>query len=154
MLNAILKNALKKALLPAVLMVGLPTAAFAHPRGFHVDVIVPPCDPVPQRIWIPAVYRDVTEKVWVEPVTTTQMQQVEVPAQYTVRNVMVYDIFGRGHLRRVQVQISPAHCEEQPVQVVVTPGYFEMQTHQELVCQGHWQTEEPAHGRLEILLPF
>ena len=167
MFNTILKSKVSATIVSGITLAGLPAVALAHHHGFHVDVVVPapalvvpvpPCDATADRVWVAPVYRTVTRRVWVEPLTTTKVQRVEVPAQYGWRDVMVYDYFGRGHIRRQLVQISPAHCEDQAVQVVVTPGHFEEQTHQELVCEGHWELAVPAvvpaAVRLEIPLPF
>jgi hypothetical protein len=171
------RNRVRSAVIAAGTLAGLagmPTAAFAHHHGFHVDVIVPgeevvvpapACEAVPTQVWVAPVYRTVTERIWVEPVTTTQIQRVDVPAEYGWRDVVFYDYFGREHIRREQVEISPARCEERAVQVVVVPGHFEEQTHQQLVCDGHFETRyvqpqppvtvvQPADVRLEIPLPF
>jgi hypothetical protein len=148
-----------------------PAAAMAHHHGFHVDVVVPgpeicvpapQCDPTPERVWVPAEYRTVTERVWVEPVTTIRVERFDVPAQYGWRDVVYYDRYGRQHCDRQQVLISPARCEERSVPVVVCPGHFEQQTHQQVVCEGHWESRvdrataviEAPHVRLEIPLPF
>jgi hypothetical protein len=163
--------------LAGAMLAGLPTAAFAHHHGFHVDVIVPvpevvvspappcdggaPCLAAPGQVWVPAQYQTVTENVWVDAATTTQMQRVETPAEYERRDVIYYDYFGRAHARREQVEIRPAHCEDRPVQVVI-PAHFESRTHQQLVSDGHWETVapqpavvvEPAHARIEFPLPF
>jgi hypothetical protein len=168
--KAKLRNtALAGTLLAGGMLTGMPTAAFAHHHGFHVDVVVPgpevvvpaPCDAAPQQVWVAPVYQTVTERVWVEPVVTTQIQRVEVPAQYGWRDVGFYDYYGRAHVRHEQVQICPAHCEDRPVQVVVCPGHFENQTRQQLICDGHWETQqpaavvvEPARARIEFPLPF
>ena len=164
-------NRIRNTVLTGVVLAGLPTAAFAHHHGFHVDVFVPApevvvpapqCDVTPDRVWVSAEYRTVTERVWVEPVTTIKLQRVAVPAQYGWRDVVYRDHFGRAHIRREQVLIRPAHCDEQSVPAVVCPGHFEDQPHQELVCEGHWETPQPvtvvrpvpAAVRLEIPLPF
>jgi hypothetical protein len=152
-------------------MAAMPTAALAHHHGFHVDIVLPgseivvpapQCDVAPavSQVWVPAVYRTVTDRIWVEPVTTTQVQRVEVAAQYGWRDVIFYDYYGHPHVRRDQVQVSPAHCEDRAVQVVVCPGHFDEQTHQQLVCEGHWEMQQPVTviqppvARVEIPLPF
>jgi hypothetical protein len=151
-----------KGLIGSVLL-AMPTAAFAHHPDFHIRVEIPvpvvvvpqpPCDPPTDRVWVEPVYDTVTERVWVPDVTRTEYQHVETPAQYGYRDVVFYDYFGRAHIRREQVLISPARCEDVPVQVVVCPGHFEMQTHQRLVCAGHWQDAPQPQVRLEIPLPF
>jgi hypothetical protein len=158
-------------------MAGVPTAAFARHHGFHVDIVVPtpevvvPVNPVavtpvtvaPTQVWIAPVYQTVEEKVWVPEVTTTQIQRVEIPAQYGYQDVVRVDYRGRRYVRREQVLISPATIQDRQVTVVVTPGHFEIQTHQQLVSEGHWQTVcqpatvtvvEPVPARLEIRTPF
>jgi hypothetical protein len=139
-----------RTLVTSAMLAGLPTAAFARHHDFRFEVPLPipvpqvilpaaPCDPPPARVWIAPVYQDVTEQVWIPAVTRTEIQCVDVPAQYGYRDVVVRDFFGRRHIRQEQVLISPAHRENQPVEVVVAPGHFEVQTHQQLVCDGHWQ---------------
>jgi hypothetical protein len=138
-----------------------------HQRDFHVDVVVPGREeyaPAAQceQVWVPAEYRTVCERVWVEPVTTVRVERCDVPAQYDWRDVIYYDRYGRRHCERQQVLVSPAHCEERSVPVVVCPGHFEEQTHQVLVCEGHWESRserataviEAPHLRLQIPLPF
>jgi hypothetical protein len=152
----------------------MPTSAFAHHHGFHVDVVVPgpevvvpapACDAVTTQVWVPAVYQTVTDRVWVPAVTTTDVQRVDVPAVYGWRDVVFYDYYGHARIRRERVQISPARCEDRPVQVVVAPAHYEDQTHQQLVCDGHYETRvvqtappltvvQPANVRLEFPLPF
>jgi len=133
-----------RTLMTGALLAGAPTAALAHHHDFRFDLVVPvpqvvlPCVPA-TRVWIEPVYQDVTERVWVPEVTRTEVQSVDVPAQYGYRDVIVRDFFGRRHIRQEQVLISPAHREDRPVEVVVAPGHFEMQTHQVLVAQGYWQ---------------
>jgi hypothetical protein len=139
-----------RMLITGALLAGAPTAAFARHRDFRFEVVAPlpvplvvipavPCDPPPARVWIAPEYQSVTEQVWVPAITRTQVQCVDVPAQYEYRDVLVRDFFGRRHLRQEQILISPAHVENRPVEVVITPGHFEMQTHQVLITEGHWQ---------------
>jgi hypothetical protein len=155
----------------------MPGIASAHERGgVRVDVVVPGrdyCEPAPrcetERVWVPAEYRTVCDRVWVEPVTTLRVERFDVPAQYGYRDVVYYDRYGYRHCERQQVLISAARCEERSVPVVVCPGHFEEQTHQVLVCDGHWEsretrvetyTDQPTsvieapHLRLQIPLPF
>jgi hypothetical protein len=177
-LNAVLGSRIRNTVIAAgaLACMAAPQSALAHHHGFHVDVllpapavvvaspavIVPGSDCQTTQIWVEPVYRTVTDRVWVAPVTTTAVQRMAVPAQYGWSNVVVYDAFGRGHIRPQRVEISPAHYEDQAVQVVVTPGHFEEQTHQELVSPGHYQTQvvqtpvvvQPVPARVEIPLPF
>ena len=136
---------LRNTIIAGAAMACIPTAAFARHPNFHLDALIPPppifvepACPV-QRQWVDPVYQDVTEQVWVPAVTTTQIQRVEVPAEYVWRDVVSYDFFGRPHRSLQQVQVCAARCKDQPVEVVVTPGHYELQTHQQLVCAGHWQ---------------
>jgi hypothetical protein len=139
---------------------GMPAAAFARHHDFHVDVAIPvpeivvpvtPCYPCPApalvtavtpvtRVWVPATYQTVTEKVWVPDVTTTQIQHVEIPAEFGYRDVIRIGLFG-PRIHHEQYLIRPARCEDRQVAVVVTPGHFELQTHQQLVCDGHYETQ-------------
>ena len=168
------QSKIKGVLIAGAMLTGLasvPTAAFARPHGFHIDVVIParevvvPCTPVQAgttQVWVEPVYQTVEEKVWVPDVTTTQIQRVETPAQYGYRDVMHVDFQGRRFIRREQVQICPATIQDRPVTVVVSPGHYEIQTHQQQVSDGHWQTVyqpapvivEQIPARLEIRTPF
>jgi hypothetical protein len=96
---------------------------------------------VSERQWVPATYRTVSERVWVEPVVSNQCVRVLVPDRYEWRDV-VHDDYAYRKVVRERVLVEPAHYVDQPQQVVVTPGHYEDVQRQQLVCDGHWENVE------------
>ena len=140
-------------------LAGLPAAAQAHDRGFHIEVAIPApvvvigrddrrdeqCDRVIDHVWVPAVYQSVSERVWVPEVTATRCERVDIPAEYGYRDVLVTDYRGHRHLEHQQVLICPAHSEERQVNICIAPGHYEEQCHQQLICEGHYETRQVEH---------
>ena len=70
-----------------------------------------------ERIWVPAVYRDVLERIWVP------------TAETRYRDVPVYDTAG---------QVIAYHREPYTLKT----GHWEQVTRRELVRAGHWRTTD------------
>lgn len=143
----------------------MPTLASARPHfgdfGVTVAVDPQPCAPVVvdhvDRVWVPATYRTVCDRVWVAPVTEDREVHTWVPDRYELQDVEVREHHHR-FIRQEEVLVEPAHdvCERQAV--VVTPGHWEDVQRQELVTPGHYEDcdrrviDEPRHeDRVEIL---
>ena len=77
------------------------------------------------RMWCPAVTKDVCAKVWVEPV-------------YEVRDIVVWDGYHHRVVRE-NVQVSPGHWEERHHQVVVSDGHYDTVARKEVVAPGHFE---------------
>ena len=91
------------------------------------------------RVWMPAVYRTVVDRKWVEPVYRVETERVWMPAQYEERDVHYYE---RGRLctRIERVLVSDGHFETHDRQVCVSEGRWDTCERQELVCEGHYET--------------
>jgi hypothetical protein len=86
---------------------------------------------------VPASYRAVVDRVWVDAVTRTQCDRVWVEPRYEWVNGQ-------------RVMTEPGHyVDSQPHEVIVTPGHYEDRPRQELVCDGHYETFE----RQELVVP-
>ncbi len=81
-------------------------------------VVAQPVPPPVQRIWVPPVYRDVIERVWVP---TTEIRYRDVP---------VLDAWGRVIEYRRESYTVPS-------------GYWQDVTRRELVREGYWQVVNP-----------
>jgi hypothetical protein len=88
-------------------------------NGYVTPVVVAqPVAPPVQRIWVPPVYRDVIERVWVP---TTEIRYRDVPVLDAWGNVIEY--------RRESY--------------TVPSGYWQDVTRRELVREGYWQVVNP-----------
>lgn len=81
-------------------------------------VVAQPVPPPAERIWVPPVYRDVIERVWVP---TTEIRYRDVP---------VLDAWGRVIQYRRESYTVPS-------------GYWQDVTRRELVREGYWQVVNP-----------
>lgn len=142
-----------------------PPAPICPPPPRPIVICPPPV--VEQRVWVPAVYRAVTDRrwvepvyrtvvdrVWVEPVVQRVADRVWVPEKYEYRDAIV-----NGRPERQLVMVEPGHYADGPPRdVVVTPGHYEDRGRQEQVCAGRWETvtrEElvsPAHWEVRPVL--
>jgi hypothetical protein len=163
MLNAVRVGLMRKSLVLGTAVAGfagIPSAAFAHHHGFHIDIAVPvrvpvevapaPCDTgrvwvepiyqtVADRQWVEPVYQTVTERVWVPAATTSNIEHVYVPDQYAWRDVVSCDWWGHRRVYRQQVLVCAAHYEDRQVGCVEVPAHYQDVQHQQLICDGHWQ---------------
>jgi hypothetical protein len=115
-------------------------------------ICLPPPPVCEQRVWVPAVYRTVTEqkwvepvyrtvydRVWIEPVTRTEYERAWVADRYEWRNID-HVANGRRYTSRECVLVEAAHWADVPHTVEITPGRYEDRPRQELVCAGHFET--------------
>lgn len=135
------------------------------------------------KVWVPAQYRTVCdrvyiqpvfdtrcEKVWVEPVFETRCDKVWIPEVYETRNVRRYDArsgtwmvigervcvrAGRFENRESRVLVTAGHFEEVRKQVCVTEGFWKNVERQELVVDGHYEfrTERVQEVRPVLFVP-
>lgn len=161
-----------KWVLSAAALAGIAGPSTAQARE-HVDVTVRIGDRHDSyfdrqvKVWVPAQYRTVCDKVylqpvfetrcdkvWVEPVFETRCDKVWIPEVVEVRNTRKYDSRLRqwvlctervcvraGHFetRETRVCVTPGHFEEIRKQVCVTEGRWNTVERQELVCEGHYE---------------
>ncbi len=115
--------------------VGSPTAVYEQ-----AQVWVPPVyRTVTEQQWIPATYRTVIDHVWVEPVVQHQSERVWVPDRYEDRIVIRHE-YGHEVQTHERVLVERGHYANVDQDVVITPGHYEAHPQQELVCNGHWET--------------
>jgi hypothetical protein len=122
------------------------------------------------KVYIQPVYQTRCEKVWVEPVFQTRCDKVLVPEVVEVRNVRRYDSRSntwlvttervcvrpaRWETRETRVLVTPGHFEEIRKQVCVTEGFYRTVERQELVCDAHYETriERVREVRPVIFVP-
>jgi hypothetical protein len=91
------------------------------------------------RVWVPATYRTVVDRQWVEPVYRVETERVWVPAQYEDREVVYYDR-GQRCTRIDRVLVRDGFYETHDRQVCVSEGHWENCERQELVSAGHYET--------------
>ena len=91
------------------------------------------------RVWVPATYRTVVDRRWVEPIYRLECEQVWVPAQYEEREVRHYE-HGRMCTHIERVLVCDGHFENRERRVCVSEGHWENYERQELVCEGHHET--------------
>lgn len=129
------------------------------------------------RVWVPAeyrtvcdrrfvepVYQDRCERAWVEPVYEVRRDRVWIDEVVEVREVRRYDRHcgrwayarervvvcpGRWEYRERRVCVRDGRFEESRNRVCVSEGRWENVDRQELVRDGHWawRTEHVAGGR-------
>src|SRR5690242_3018302 len=93
---------------------------------------------VSDRRWVEPVYRTVVDRRWVEPVYRTECDRVWVPEVWETREVRYRDR-GGWCIRRERVLVAPAHYETRDRRVCVSEGRWETCERRELVCGGHWE---------------
>lgn len=107
------------------------------------------------RVWVPAVYRTVCDRVWVparthvevqrvwhEPVVEDRCERVWVPDRFEVRDIVSRDRYGRRVVRQERILVERGHYTEVHRQVVVRPGCWENVERQVVDCEGHWDNVE------------
>lgn len=88
-------------------------------------------------VWVPPVYRTVSDWVWRDGHYQTVTQRVWVPDQYGWRTVCYWEN-GRWVQRQEWVLISPGHYETRTNRVWIEGGW-RWETRQELVTPGRWE---------------
>jgi len=149
-------------------LAGTSSTASAHDHVAVAVTVGQPCVERQVQVWVPATYRTVCdkvfiqpvyqttcEKVWVEPVFQTRCDKILVPEVVEVRNVRRYDNRSntwlvmtervcvrpaRYETRETRVLVTPGHFEEIRKQVLVTEGSYRTVERQELVVEGHYET--------------
>ena len=90
-----------------------------------------------RRVWVPPVYRTVSDRRWCEPVYKTVCEQVLVPAVHQEREIVFYER-GRRGTRIERVCVTPARYETRERQVCVSEGHWDTTERQQLVSEGRW----------------
>ena len=97
----------------------------------------------PERVWVPAVYRTVSDRQWCPPAYETRCERVWVEPVFQVRETRVYDRYcNRWVVRTERVCVSEGRWTEVPRQVCVREGHWDYVTRQELACEGHWEVRD------------
>lgn len=91
------------------------------------------------RVWVPPVYRTVTDRKWCPPVYRTECERVWVPDRWEYREVRHRDRYGRLVVCQERVLVCAGHYETRDRQVCVSDGRWETCERQELVCEGRWE---------------
>jgi hypothetical protein len=85
--------------------------AYVKPAPIEPQVIV--VEPIrpPERVWVPAITKRITERVWVDD-------------RYEYRTIVGY-VDGHRICERVLVLVEPGHFETRCREIVIVPGHWE-----------------------------
>jgi hypothetical protein len=108
----------------------------------RTKVWVPPVyRTVSDQVWVEPVYKPVEDRVWRQPVVEVKFERAWVPDRFETRVITRRE---RGRTVRItqKVLVEPGHWDRQRREVVVNPGCWETTVRHECVSEGRWDTVE------------